>query len=119
MANQESRYTPSFTFMALTFIAWIVVFSTAKQHFGDGPAIGLSCCLISLIFAANVRWDLRGRWWFWFALCVSGALQLPLALFLPWSRPHLNGPGAMVFVLPCFLIACGCIALAEKVWSAA
>jgi hypothetical protein len=117
VADQEKKEDYSFSFMVLTFIASIVVLSVAKQHMRGSAAVGVGVCTIPLIFAAKIRWDLKGRWWFWIALCVGAALQLPLVFLMPWSDRYLTGTGAMAFAIPGFLMACGCIFLAEKIFA--
>jgi hypothetical protein len=118
MANEKKKEDYSFSFMLLTFLASVIVHSIAKQHLRNNhAAVGISTCTIVLIFAAKIRWDLKRKWWFWIALCTGAALQLPLVLLLPWDAPHLTGAGALVFAIPGFLMACGCVSLAEKICS--
>lgn len=118
MANEKKKEDYSFSFIVLTFLASVVVSSIAKQHLrNNDAAVGISICTILLIFTAKIRWDLKRKWWFWIALCIGAALQLPLVLLLPWDAPHLTGAGALVFAIPGFLMALGCIFLAEKILS--
>jgi hypothetical protein len=117
LANQEKKEEYSFSFMVLTFIASIVALSIAKQHMRGSAAVGVGGCTIALIFAAKIRWELKGEWWFWFALSMAAALQLPLIFLMPWAAPHLTGTGAMAFVIPGFLMALGCVFLAERVFA--
>ena len=117
MVDQDKKEEYSFTFLALTFIASVAIFSIAKQHIRNDAAVGLGPCSIVLIVAAKARWDLKGKWWFWVALCMGAALQLPLIFLVPWAAPHLNGIGAMAFAIPGFLMALGCVFLAEKVFA--
>lgn len=118
MANEKKKEDYSFSFMVLTFLASVMVDSIAKQHLQNkNAAVGVATCTIVLIIAAKIRWDLKRKWWFWIALCIGAALQLPLVLLLPWNAPHLTGAGALVFAIPGFLMALGCIFLAEKICS--
>ena len=66
--------------------------------------------------AAKAHWELKSKWWFWAALSIGAAAQLPFVFLMPWSNPHLTGIGAMAFVLPGFLMTLGCIFLAEKLF---
>jgi EamA domain-containing membrane protein RarD len=116
VADQKND-RPGILFMMLTLIAAIVASDIAKQHMQSNIAIGVACCLIGLIVAAKVRWDLRGRWWFWVALCVGALMQLPLVLFMPWSNRYLTGTSATAFVIPGFLMALGCVFFAEKIFA--
>ena len=108
---------PGIWFIMLIVIAAIVASDIAKQHMRGNAAVGVGGCTIVLIAVARIRWDLKGEWWFWVALCIGAALQLPLILLMPWAAPQLTGIGAMAFVIPGFLIALGCVFLAEKVFA--
>jgi hypothetical protein len=118
VANQEKKDIYPFSFMVLTLIASIVVSSIAKQHTNSKDAAwGIGVCTGLLMFVAKTRWELKGKWWFWVALCMGAALQLPLIFLMPWAAPHLTGIGAMAFAIPGFLMALGCVFLAEKVFA--
>jgi hypothetical protein len=101
----------------LTIIAAILASDLAKQHMRSSAAVGVGGCAIALIAAPRIGWKLRGRWWYWVALCVGAALQLPLVFLMPWSDRYLTGIGAMAFVIPGFLMAYGCVYLAEKLFA--
>jgi hypothetical protein len=118
VADQQKN-DPSIWFMVLILIAAIVASDIAKQHMGGSAAVGVGGCTIVLLAVARIRWDLKGKWWFWGALCIGAALQLPLLFLMPWAAPHLTGIGAMAFVIPGFLMALGCVFLAEKVFARA
>jgi peptidoglycan/LPS O-acetylase OafA/YrhL len=117
VANQSNKDPYPFSFMFLAFLAAVIISSIAKQHMNSNAAWGMGACTGALIFAAKIRWELRDKWWFWLALFVGALLQLPLVLLLPWSDRYLTGIGAMAFALPGFLMAYGCIFLAEKVFA--
>ena len=117
MPSDQKRESPGVTFFAVTLVSAIAAGDIAKAHLQASAAMGVECCFIAMIVVAWVRWDLRSRWWFWLALLVGAALQLPLILLMPWAAPHMSGPGAMVFVIPGFLGALGCVFLAEKISS--
>ena len=103
--------------MVLVFLAAVIISSMLKQYTSGNAAWGVGACAIALMIAAKTRWDLKGEWWFWVALCMGAALQLPLIFLMPWAAPHLTGMGAMAFVIPGFLMALGCVFLAEKVFA--
>jgi peptidoglycan/LPS O-acetylase OafA/YrhL len=117
VANQEKKDVYPFSFMVLIFLAAVIISSIAKQHTNSNAAWGTGACTIALMVAAKTRWELKGKWWFWAALCVGAAVQLPLVFLMPWAAPHLTGMGAMAFVIPGFLMALGCLFLAEKVFA--
>jgi hypothetical protein len=100
VANQEKKDEYPFSFMVLILLAAVIVSSIAKQHTNSNAAQGTGACIIALMVAAKSRWELRGKWWFWVALCVGAALQLPLIFLMPWAAPHLTGSGAMAFCHP-------------------
>ena len=117
MSFDQKRESPTFTFLVVTLISSIAVGDVAKGYLAPSAATGVSCCLIGMAFVAWSRWDLRSKWWFWIALLVGMVLERPLILLLPWAAPHMTGPGAMVFVIPGFVAALGCVFLAEKICS--
>lgn len=117
MVADQQKDEPGILFIMLIVIAAIVASDIAKQHVRGSAAVGVGGCTIVLLAVARIRWDLKGEWWFWVALCVGAALQLPLIFLMPWAAPHLTGIGAMAFVIPGFLMALGCVFLAEKVFA--
>jgi hypothetical protein len=117
VADQEKKDIYPFSFMVLVFLSSIVIASIAKQHTKSNVAWGTGACAIALMVAAKTRWELKGKWWFWAALFIGAALQLPLVFLLPWAEQYLGGTGALAFVIPGFLMASGCIFLAEKICS--
>ena len=119
MANQGKTDPYPFSFIALTFLAFIVVATTATHFMNRNAAWGTGACLVGLVFAAKSRWDLNKEWWFWTALCLGAILQVPSVVFIPWAAPHLNGVAATAFVIPGFITALGCVFLAERVFAKA
>jgi hypothetical protein len=117
MVTDQRKNDRSNWFILLIVIAAIVASDVAKQYTQNSTAIGVGGCTIVLLAIAKVRWDLRMKWWFWLALCVGAALQIPLILLMPWSDHYLTGPAAMAFVIPGFLMALGTVFLAEKVFA--
>ena len=115
--GDQQKDQPSISFIMLIVIAAIVASDVAKQHARGNVAVGVGGCTIVLLAVARIRWDLKGKWWFWAALGIGAALQLPLILVMPWAAPHLTGIGAMAFVIPGFLMALGCVFLAERVFA--
>ena len=116
MAADKQRNRPGVLFIILIVIAAIVASGVTKKYMPGSAAVGVGGCTIVLLAAARVRWDLKGKWWFWAALFLGAALQLPLIFLMPWSDRYVTGIGAMAFVIPGFLLALGCVFLAEKVF---
>jgi len=108
---------PSVWFIMLIVIAAIFVSDLAKHHVKANAAVGAGACTIVLLAVARVRWDLKRKWWFWVALCVGSALQLPLIFLMPWSDRYITGIGAMAFVIPGFLMALGCVFITERLFA--
>ena len=117
VANQEKKDAYPFAFIALVFLTAVIVSSIAKHHANSNVAWGIGACVIALMFAARARWELKGKWWFWVALSLGGVVPLPLVPLFPWTDQYLTGIGALAFVIPVFLLASGCIFLAEKVFA--
>jgi peptidoglycan/LPS O-acetylase OafA/YrhL len=114
VANPEKKDPYPFSFMVLIFLAFIIISTIAKHQMNTNAAWGTGACSVALIVAARSRWELKEKWWFWVALCLGAALQLPLIFLMPWAAPHLTGIGAMAFVIPGFIMALGCVFLAER-----
>ncbi|MES2222218.1 MAG: hypothetical protein V4587_14785 [Acidobacteriota bacterium] len=117
MDNQKRRDLYPSWFLFLAFLVSLIIASILKRHVNGNVAWGAGVCSGALIFVAKTRWDLRGEWWFWGALVVGASLQLPLVLFLPWLHKYLSGPAATILVIPGFVMALGCVFLAEKVFA--
>jgi peptidoglycan/LPS O-acetylase OafA/YrhL len=117
VADQDKKDPYPFSFMFLVLLAMVITHSIAKGYMNDNAAWGAGVCVLAVIAPAKLRWELRHEWWFWFALLVGALLQLPFVFFMPWAAPHLTGPGAMVFATPGFLMALGCVFLAEKIFA--
>jgi hypothetical protein len=115
--GDQQKDQPSILFIMLIVIAAIVASDIVKQHARSDVAVGVGGCTIVLLAVARIRWDLKGKWWFWVALGIGGALQLPLVFVMPWAAPHLTGIGAMAFVIPGFLMALGCVFLVERAFA--
>jgi hypothetical protein len=103
--------------MLLAFLAFIVIATVAKRVTNATVAWGAGACSVALIVAARSRWELKKEWWFWVALGLGAALQLPLMLMMPWAAPHLSGIGATIFALPGFLMALGLVFIAENIFA--
>ena len=114
MVDQQ-RKTPSFVFMVLTAVAATVVSAIAENHIKNDASLGIGICTVPLLVVAWIYWDLKRKWWFWLALCMGAALQVPLVVLVPWATPHFAGTGETAFVIPGFAMALGCVFLAEKV----
>jgi hypothetical protein len=115
--TDQKKNDPSILFMMLTLVVAILANDIAKQHMRSSAAVGVAACTIGLFAVARIRWELKGKWWYWVALLAGAALQLPLIFLMPWSDRYLTGIGAMAFVIPGFLMAYGCVLLAEKMFA--
>ncbi len=116
MADKQKN-DPGVWFIMLIVIAAIFVSDSTKHYLRANAAVGAGACTIVMLGVAKVRWDLKGKWWFWAALCAGAALQLPLIFLMPWSDRYLTGIGAMAFVIPGFLMALGCVVVAERIFA--
>lgn len=113
---EQSPNQPSFLFMMVTLIAAILIGDVVKTHVQSRLADAAACSLLALAVAAQSRWDLKRKSWFWAALGLGAILQLPIIFLMPWQTRHLTAMAALAFVLPGFLMALACIFLAEKLF---
>ena len=84
--DARSRLTPEGRF-ALYLIAGEICLFIPFIILGK-PELGLgSCtCFAMVAIASWLNWTSRGRRWFWLAVVLSAAIQLPLVLYYPWGN---------------------------------
>jgi len=76
--------------------------------------LGAWACTGIVVLVVRVRWDLRGRSWFWTTVAVMGALQGPLVYYVPWSDTNLSYASLLPIGIVDFAIVYWCIKLAER-----
>jgi hypothetical protein len=112
--NVKPRLTPNGKF-ALILIACEFALFGISLAFGK-PTLGLSACVCAGVLLAAIRstWALHEHVWYWIAVAISAAMQLPLMLYLPWSNHAYWGTALLVFGILDYVAVWGCIMLAEK-----
>jgi len=80
-------------------------------HVGRGVTAGI--CASIFFGTIWLRWDLKGKFWFWITLCVIAAAHVPLLLFVQWSNESYGPYGRIPEGLADFAIVYGPIRLIE------
>ena len=47
--------------------------------------------IVVVVFTMALKWELRGRVWFWAAMVSIAALHIPLILCVPWTTRWIPG----------------------------
>jgi hypothetical protein len=110
----KARLTPEGKFALLLILSELLVFAVAL-FFGK-PELGLSSCISIgvLLIALRATWKLRNHTWYWVAVIVAGAFQLPLIFHFPWSNHALRGSILIALGLADFIFIWGSITLCGK-----
>ena len=85
MAAEAGRKRTDYTGVVIAAIlapVYVVFWLLGQEAMGRSVFIVLAATM----FAIRVRWDLRGRWWFWATIVVVLALHAPLLFLFRW--PH-------------------------------
>jgi hypothetical protein len=115
----KAQLTPAGKFALLLILCEIVVFAIAL-FFGQ-PELGLSTCIsiAILLIALRATWKLREHGWYWGAIVVSVAIQIPFILYVPWSNHAYRGTALAAFGFVDFFVVWGGIKLTEKLMNRA
>ena len=111
----KAQLTPEGKFALILIACEIVVFAIAL-FFGQ-PELGLSAAIsiAILLIAWRATWKLHEHRWYWIAIVVSIALQIPFVFYVPWTNHAYRGTALMAFGFLDFFVVWGGIKLCEKV----
>jgi len=89
--------------------------------FFNQPELGLGTCesMAGLLIALRATWKLREHGWYWGAVVVAVAIQIPFILYVPWSNHAYRGTALTLFGFVDFIIVWGVIKLCDKLFSRA
>lgn len=89
--------------------------------FFNQPELGLgtSESLAGLLIAVRATWKLGEHGWYWGAVVVAVAIQIPLILYVPWSNHAYRGTALILFGSVDFIIVWRLIKLCDKLFSRA
>jgi hypothetical protein len=115
----KAQLTPAGKFAVILVLCEIVIFAIAL-FFGQ-PELGLSACIsiAILLIALRATWKLHEHVWYWVAVAVSAALQIPFNFYVPLSNNAYRGVTLVAFGLLDFFIVWGCIKATEKLMNRA
>lgn len=115
MSSQTSTHvlTRKTALLAMLFASPVFLLFIYLGKVEEG--IGVWICVGMVAAAIIVRWDLRRSAWFWLAVLIAGLLQIPFAVFVPWTNRHMSFVSFLPFGVLDYAIVYGCIKLAEKI----
>jgi hypothetical protein len=115
--HAKAKLTPEGKFALLLILCMLPKFGIFL--FFDQPELGLGTCesIGILLIALRATWKLRKYGWYWVAVVVSVALQIPFIFYVPWSNHAYRGTALAAFGFLDFIIVWGGIKLCEKLSS--
>ena len=110
----KAQLTPEGRFALLLILAMLPIFGIFL--FFNRPELGLGTCesIGTLLIALRATWKLREHGWYWAAVAVSVALQIPFILYVPWSNHVYRGTALGAFGFLDLIVVWGGIKLCEK-----
>jgi cell division protein FtsW (lipid II flippase) len=111
----KAQLTPAGKFALLLMLCEVVVFAIAL--FFNQPELGLSAAIsvAILLIVLRATWKLHEHSWYWVAVVVAVALQIPVIFYVPWSNHAYRGTALIGFGFLNFIVLWGGIKLTEKV----
>ena len=115
----KAQLTPEGKFALLLIFCMVPTFVVFL--FFNQPELGLgtSESLAGLLIALRATWKLREHGWYWGAVVVAVAVQIPFILYVPWSNHAYRGTALTLFGFVDFIIVWGLIKLCDKLFSRA
>jgi hypothetical protein len=115
----KAQLTPQGKFALLLILCMLPTFGIFL--FFDQPELGLGACesIGVLLIVLRATWKLREHGWYWVAVVVSVAIQLPFIFYVPWSNRAYRGTALGAFALVDFIIVWGGIKLCDRLLSRA
>ena len=113
MAESERQEPTNYTGVIIGAIAVAVLF--LFSHFGKSEmGLSASICMIAILFAIGLRWNLRKRFWFWEVIVLVTALHVPLILMFRWPDKWVPGIALLPIGAADLLIFLGAVRFVEK-----
>jgi hypothetical protein len=100
-------------YIALALVPLLVLFDYLGR-FDLGLSIFI--CLFVNVLAIRIRWRLRKYPWFWGAMGVVTAVELPVILLIRWPPQWVPAVVLLPIAAVAYLVAAGALQLAEKLF---
>lgn len=115
----KAQLTPEGKFALLLILCMVPTFVVFL--FFNQPELGLGTCesIAGLLIALRATWKLREHGWYWGAVVVAVAIQIPFILYVPWSNNAYRGTALTLFGVVDFILVWGVIKLCDKLFSRA
>lgn len=110
----EQGPTKLTAFYAIVATLPVLMFFDYLGRFDLG--LNVCMCLSINILVITVRWKLHKHPWFWGAMTVVLALELPAILLVKWPPHWVSAVELLPIGVGAYLIAAGAIQLAEKLF---
>jgi hypothetical protein len=104
--------TQKLALLAMLFASPVFLLCIFLHRVDEG--IGLWICAGIVVGFVLVRWDLRKYAWFWLAISIAVLLQIPFAIFVPWTDRYMSSVSLLPFGFLDYALVYGCVKLAEK-----
>jgi hypothetical protein len=110
----KAQLTPEGKFALLIILCMLPTFGIFL--FFDQPELGLGTCesIGVILIALRATWKLREHGWYWVAVVVSVAIQIPFIFYVPWSNHAYRSTALGAFAFVDFIIVWGGIKLCDK-----
>ena len=84
------------------------------DHLGKfDTGLSVTICLGVNLLAIRLRWELRRRVWFWVAVALAFALEVPLALMIQWREITINRITLLPIGVAALVMTMGAVKLVE------
>jgi len=89
---------------------FFIFMHVGKQDLG----LGVCVCLMGILLAVKLRWDLRTKPWFWGVVVLVLALNMPLIVMVKWPHGWLPAGSLLPIAIADCLVTLGAARSIEK-----
>jgi len=100
-------------YIALALVPVLVLFDYLGRF---DLGLNIFICLFVNILAIRIRWKLREYPWFWGAMAVVMAVELPAVVLIRWPPYWVPAVVLLPIAVVAYLVATGALQLAEKLF---
>ena len=80
----------------------------------EDVGLNLCVCLLGLLLAAKVCWELRSRIWFWGIIFLVLAADVPIIFMIHWPQSWVPGFALLPIALAEFLVTVSVVRFVQK-----
>lgn len=113
--EKSDEKEPDYT--GLIIIAAMLPLVLYFRHIGKFDlGLNIGMCLGVNMVAIRFRWNLKGYVWFWAAMVLVTAVEMPLVLMIHWPSGWVPGVALLPIALIVYVVAIGAVQLAQKLF---